>query len=93
MPNDYFDVVRETAVGMVEEVKLLDKYENTEKFGVGNISYAFRITYRSLDKTLLRRSGYTPQKIEDLTTKTFGGTFAKFNKLNLNKFVTNSAIA
>ena len=41
MPNDYFDVVRETAVGMVEEVKLLDKYENTEKFGVGEYKLRF----------------------------------------------------
>ncbi|MEK7219503.1 MAG: hypothetical protein AAB687_02415 [Patescibacteria group bacterium] len=75
VPNDYFDVVRETAVGMVEEVKLLDKYENTEKFGVGNISYAFRITYRSLDKTLTGEEvDILHKKIEDLTTKTFGGT-------------------
>lgn len=53
IPNDYFDTVRET-VGdeLVEEVSLIDKYENDEKFGAGNISYAYRITYRSLERTL-----------------------------------------
>jgi phenylalanyl-tRNA synthetase alpha chain len=50
--NNYFDLIRET-VGedMIEEVKLLDKYENKEKFG-DKVSYAFRIIYRSLDRTL-----------------------------------------
>lgn len=52
VPNDYFDLVRETAPGLVEEVELLDKYENEAKLGKGNVSYAYRITYRSLDKTL-----------------------------------------
>ncbi|MDO8659543.1 MAG: hypothetical protein Q7K54_02980 [Candidatus Parcubacteria bacterium] len=75
IPNDYFDIVRETALGIVEEVKLLDKYENTEKFGEGKISYAFRITYRSLDKTLTGEEvDIIHKKIENLTTKVFGGT-------------------
>lgn len=53
VPNDYFDLIRET-VGeeVIEEVKLLDEYENDEKFGSDKKSYAYRITYRSLDKTL-----------------------------------------
>lgn len=53
VPNNYFDLIRET-VGedMIEEVKLLDKYENDEKFGKDKMSYAFRIIYRSLDHTL-----------------------------------------
>lgn len=73
IPNDYFDFVRETAPGIVEQVELLDKYENTEKFGAGKISYAFRITYRSLEKTLT--SGEIDdihKKVEDMTTKVFG---------------------
>ncbi len=37
---------------MVEEVELLDKYENAEKFGDGFLSYAYRVTYRSLERTL-----------------------------------------
>ena len=35
IPNDYFDFVRESAPGFVEEVELLDKYENAAKFGEG----------------------------------------------------------
>src|SRR3989338_2041398 len=52
IPNDYFDFVRELAPGIIEQVELLDKYENKEKFGEGKISYAYRITYRSIDRTL-----------------------------------------
>ncbi len=54
VPNDYFDSIREI-VGddMIEEVALLDKYENAEKFGEDKMSVAYRITYRSLTRTLL----------------------------------------
>lgn len=52
VPNDYFDLIREIGKDLVEQVELLDKYENTEKFGEGKLSYTFRITYRSLDRTL-----------------------------------------
>jgi len=71
--NDYFDLVRENAPDLVEEVKLLDKYENAEKFGVEKISYAFRITYRSLDRTLISTEiDELHKKIEEATKKTFG---------------------
>ena len=33
-------------------MELLDKYENEEKFGKGKLSYTFRITYRSIERTL-----------------------------------------
>ena len=73
VPNDYFDLVRETAPDLVEEVELLDKYENIEKFGKDNISYAYRITYRSLDRTLTSVEIDTiHKKIESETIKTFG---------------------
>lgn len=52
IPNDYFDLIREVEEGMVENVKLIDKYENAEKFGRERLSYTFRITYRHLDRTL-----------------------------------------
>ncbi|MDO8564610.1 MAG: hypothetical protein Q7R88_01295, partial [bacterium] len=42
VPNDYFDLVRETAPDLVEEVELLDTYENVEKFGMDKLSYAYR---------------------------------------------------
>ena len=62
------------APGLVEEVHLLDKYENAEKFGADKISYAFRITYRSLEKTLVSSEiDELHKKIEEATTKNFGG--------------------
>ncbi|MFH1608586.1 MAG: hypothetical protein ABH951_01030 [Patescibacteria group bacterium] len=70
--NDYFDLVRENAPDLVEQVELLDKYENAEKFGVDKISYAFRITYRSLDRTLISTEiDELHKKIEEATKKSF----------------------
>ncbi len=75
VPNDYFDFVRELAPGLVEEVELLDKYENAAKFGEGKLSYAYRITYRSLEKTLTSEEIDTlHKKLETETTKDFGAT-------------------
>ncbi len=72
VPNDYFDLVRETAPDMVEEIELLDKYENVAKFGEGKVSYAYRITYRSLDKTLTNEEvDAMHKKIETETVKAF----------------------
>ena len=51
-PNDYFDLARDVIGDLAEEMALLDEYENDEKFGAGNKSYAYRVTYRSLEKTL-----------------------------------------
>lgn len=50
--NSYYEIVRDCAGDLVEEVKLFDKYENEEKFGKDKVSYAFRITYRSNERTL-----------------------------------------
>ena len=50
--NNYYEIVRDCAGDLVEEVKLLDKYENEEKFGKDKISYTFRIVYRSPERTL-----------------------------------------
>lgn len=52
VPNDYFDLVRDIGGDLIEEVELLDKYENDEKFGADKLSYAYRITYRSIERTL-----------------------------------------
>ncbi len=41
--------------GVIEEVKLLDSYENEEKFGKNKKSYTFRIVYRSPERTLTSR--------------------------------------
>jgi phenylalanyl-tRNA synthetase alpha chain len=50
--NNYFEIVREYAGNLIEEVKLLDTYENAAKFGEGKVSYTFRITYCSPERTL-----------------------------------------
>lgn len=51
-PNNYFDLIRDIGGDLVEEVELLDKYENIGKFGANKISYTYRITYRSTERTL-----------------------------------------
>lgn len=55
VPNNYFDLIRDIGKGLVEEVRLLDKYENAEKFGPDQISYTYRIIYRSNERTLKTR--------------------------------------
>ncbi len=52
IPNDFFDLIREVGKEVVENVALVDKYENDEKFGQDKMSYTFRITYRHLERTL-----------------------------------------
>ncbi len=52
VPNDYFDLIRDIGGGIIEQVSLLDKYENAEKFGTGKVSYTYRIVYRSNERTL-----------------------------------------
>lgn len=72
VPNDYFDLVRELAPGLVEQVELLDKYENAEKFGAEKLSYTYRITYRSLDRTLVSEEiDQLHKKLESETAKVF----------------------
>lgn len=72
VPNDYFDLVRENAPDMVEQVELLDKYENAEKFGAENVSYAYRITYRSLNRTLTSEEvDSLHKKLEQVTAETY----------------------
>ncbi|MFA5084168.1 MAG: hypothetical protein WC475_02185 [Candidatus Paceibacterota bacterium] len=50
--NNYYEIIRGCAGDLVEEVSLLDKYENKEKFGENKISYTFHIVYRSPERTL-----------------------------------------
>ncbi|MBI2053074.1 MAG: hypothetical protein HYT34_02405 [Candidatus Ryanbacteria bacterium] len=53
VPNNYFDLIRDLGGDLVEEVQLLDKYEDQAKFGSGKLSYTYRIIYRSNDRTLV----------------------------------------
>jgi len=73
--NTYFDLVRDIAGDLVEQVELLDQYENEEKFGAGMISHAFRITYRSIEKTLTNAEvDELHKKLEAATTETYQAT-------------------
>lgn len=72
-PNDYFDLVRDVIGDMAEEMALVDEYENDAKFGEGKKSYAYRITYRSLDRTLTDEEvNVIHKKLEHETTTVFG---------------------
>ncbi len=51
VPNNYFDLIRDIGGDLVEQVELLDKYENAEKFG-DKLSYTYRVVYRSPERTL-----------------------------------------
>ncbi|MDO8686918.1 MAG: hypothetical protein Q7K11_01785 [Candidatus Berkelbacteria bacterium] len=50
--NNYYEIVRDSAANLIEEVKLIDSYEDEKKFGQDRKSYTFRIVYRSLERTL-----------------------------------------
>lgn len=50
--NNYYEIVRDYANDLIEEVKLIDEYEDSEKFGEGKKSYTFRIVYCSPERTL-----------------------------------------
>jgi phenylalanyl-tRNA synthetase alpha chain len=66
--NDYFDLIRDIAGDLVEEVALLDKYENPKKFGEGKVSYTYRVIYRNPDRTL------TTEEVEPLQNKLYEET-------------------
>jgi phenylalanyl-tRNA synthetase alpha chain len=72
-PNDYFDLIRDIGGDLVEQVELLDKYENAEKFGEGKVSYTYRIVYRSTERTLtVEEIAPLQEKITEETKKQFG---------------------
>jgi len=50
--NNYYEIVRDFAENLIEEVKLIDSYEDEAKFGKDKKSYTFRIIYRSPERTL-----------------------------------------
>lgn len=72
VPNNYFDLVRDIIGDTAEQVELLDTYENEVKLGAGKISYAYRITYRSIDKTL------TSEEVTALHANLEKATIAEF---------------
>src|SRR3989344_3635319 len=72
-PNNYFDLIRDIGGDLVEQVELLDKYEDEKKFGPEKISYTYRVVYRSPERTL------QTEEIEPLQTKLYQETKTQFN--------------
>ena len=72
VPNNYFDLIRDLGGELVEEVKLLDKYENLEKFGKDKKSYTYRIVYRSNTRTL------TSEEVDKIQTDVYQETAKQF---------------
>lgn len=73
VPNDYFDLIRDIGGDLVEEVSLLDKYEDPKKFGEGKLSYTYRIIYRSHERTLKTEEIEPLQQKLELETKSLFG--------------------
>lgn len=72
-PNDYFDLIRDIGGDLVEEVELLDKYENAEKFGADKVSYTYRVVYRSAERTL------ETAEVDPLQNKLYSETKLQYN--------------
>ncbi|MBI4050470.1 MAG: hypothetical protein HY396_00640 [Candidatus Doudnabacteria bacterium] len=72
-PNNYFDLIRDIGGDLVEQVTLLDKYQDKKKFGPGKTSYTYRIVYRSPERTL------KTEEVEPLQNKLYEQTQAQFN--------------
>lgn len=73
IPNDYFDLIRDIGGDLVEQVELLDKYEDAKKFGDDKISYTYRVVYRSPERTL------RTEEVEPLQDKLYSETKEHYN--------------
>lgn len=73
IPNNYFDLIRDIGGDLVEEVRLLDKYEAAKKFGRDKVSYTYRVIYRSPDRTL------KAEEVEPLQKKLYEETVKQFH--------------
>ncbi len=72
VPNNYFDLIRDIGGDLVEEVALMDKYSNAEKFGADRTSYTYHIVYRSTERTL------TSKEVDDIQQKIYQQTASVF---------------
>ncbi|MEK7567022.1 MAG: hypothetical protein AAB527_02730 [Patescibacteria group bacterium] len=73
VPNNYFDLIRDLGGDLVEEVRLIDKYTDAEKFGAGKISYTYRIIYRAHDRTLVS------EEVDKIQDEIYRQTAEQFN--------------
>ncbi|MFA6135956.1 MAG: hypothetical protein WC705_01175 [Candidatus Paceibacterota bacterium] len=73
--NNYYEIVRDCANNLVEQVELTDKYEDDVKFGNDKMSYTFRIVYRSPERTLTNEEvNIIQEKIIEKTKGELGAT-------------------
>ncbi len=71
--NNYYELVRDLGENFIEQVELMDQYENDAKFGTDKKSYTFHIVYRSLEKTLTdEQVNKIHNKITEKTEEEFG---------------------
>ncbi len=73
VPNDYFDLIRDLGGDLVEQVELIDKYEDLKKFGSEKVSYTYRIVYRSMERTLKSK------EVDEIQSKIYSQTAEQFN--------------
>ena len=73
VPNDYFDLIRDLGGDLVEQVELIDKYEDSNKFGSDKVSYTYRIIYRSMERTL------KSEEVDVIQDKIYHETAGQFN--------------
>ena len=71
--NNYYEIVRDFAENLIEEVKLQDSYEDEKKFGKDKKSYTFRIVYRSPERTL------TNEEVNGIQDKIYQKTKEELN--------------
>jgi len=68
--NNYYEIIRDFADDLIEEVKLIDEYEDEKKFSKNKKSYTFRIIYRSFERTLINEEiNKIQEKIREKTQK------------------------
>ena len=72
VPNNYFDLIRDLGGDLVEEVKLLDTYQDEKKFK-DKISYTYRVVYRSNERTL------TSEEVDKIQKTIYEQTAKQFN--------------
>ncbi|PJE50527.1 MAG: hypothetical protein COV29_03930 [Candidatus Yanofskybacteria bacterium CG10_big_fil_rev_8_21_14_0_10_36_16] len=72
VPNNYFDLIRDLGGDLIEEVQLIDKYEDDSKFGKDKMSYTYRIIYRSMERTL------TNEEVDEINDKVYEQTKSQF---------------